>query len=310
VDQQLQVFIMVAEKRNFSRAAEELHMTQPAVSQYIRTFEENLGVRLLERTNKYVQLNKAGEIVYHHAKEIVGLYTRMENLLDELTNKVRGPLSIGASYTFGEYVLPHVLADMKTVYPDVQPTVKIDNTERIVELVKAHQLDIGIIEGQVKKEKSLEIEEFAADRMVIIALPNNSLVGEYGEIELKELEAQPWILREEGSGTREAGEKIFEQLGIDPKNIMTFSSTQSVKEAVKAGLGISLLSELAVASELKSGDLKIIDVDGLQFPRQFFIVLDSPFRTKVLDEFVRLLKTKGKNLNNGSDYKRGTDKSF
>lgn len=296
MDQQLQVFIMVAEKRNFSRAAEELHMTQPAVSQYIRTFEENLGVRLLERNNKYVQLNKAGEIVYHHAKEIVGLYTRMEKLLDELTNKVKGPLSIGASYTFGEYVLPHVLADMKMVYPDVQPTVKIDNTERIVELVKAHQLDIGIIEGHVKEEKNLEIEEFAADRMVIIALPNNALVGEYGEVELKELEAQPWILREEGSGTREAGEKIFEQLGIDPKNIMTFSSTQSVKEAVKAGLGISLLSELAVASELKSGDFKIIDVNGLQFPRQFFIVLGSPFRTKVLDEFVRLLKAKGKNL--------------
>jgi len=296
MDQQLQVFIMVAEKRNFSRAAEELHMTQPAVSQYIRTFEENLGVRLLERNNKYVQLNKAGEIVYHHAKEIVGLYTRMENLLDELTNKVRGALSIGASYTFGEYVLPHVLADMKKVYPDVQPTVKIDNTERIVELVKAHQLDIGIIEGHVKEEKFLEIEEFAADRMVIIALPNNALVGEYGEVELKELEAKPWILREEGSGTREAGEKVFEQLGIDPKNIMTFSSTQSVKEAVKAGLGISLLSELAVASELNNGDLKIIDVNGLQFPRQFFIVLGSPFRTKVLDEFVRLLKAKGKNL--------------
>ncbi|MEH7379194.1 selenium metabolism-associated LysR family transcriptional regulator [Bacillus sp. JJ1533] len=296
MDQQLQVFIMVAEKQNFSRAAEELHMTQPAVSQYIRTFEGNLGVRLLERTNKYVRLNKAGEIVYHHAKEIVGSYTRMQNLLDELTNKVRGPLSIGASYTFGEYVLPHVLAEMKAVYPDVQPTVKIDNTERIVELVRAHQLDIGIIEGHVKEEKYLEIEEFAEDRMVIIALPNNGLDGGDGEVELEELEEQAWILREEGSGTREAGEKIFKELGIYPKNIMTFSSTQSVKEAVRAGLGISLLSELAVARELKSGDLKIFDVNGLQFSRQFYIVLGSSFRTKVLEEFVGLLKAKGKQL--------------
>lgn len=97
MDQQLQVFVTVAEKRNFSRAAEELHMTQPAVSQYIRIFEENMGVRLLERTNKYVRLTKAGEIVYHHAKEIVGLYTKMQNLVDDLTNKASGPLSIGTA---------------------------------------------------------------------------------------------------------------------------------------------------------------------------------------------------------------------
>src|SRR5699024_12664168 len=110
MDQHLQVFITVAEKRNFSRAAEALHMTQPAVSQYIRLLEENFGVRLLERTNKYVRLNKAGEIVYHHAKEITGLYTRMHHLMDDLTHKARGPLAIGASYTFGEYVLPHIIA--------------------------------------------------------------------------------------------------------------------------------------------------------------------------------------------------------
>src|SRR5690625_465332 len=110
MDQHLQVFIKVVERKNFSRAAEELLMTQPAVSQYIRTFEENIGAKLLERSNKYVRLTKAGEIVYLHAKKIVGLHTRMHVLVDDLINHASGPLSIGASFTFGEYVLPHIIA--------------------------------------------------------------------------------------------------------------------------------------------------------------------------------------------------------
>ncbi|MFK4997235.1 LysR family transcriptional regulator [Bacillus sp. N9] len=121
MDQHLRVFVIVAEKQNFSRAAEELHMTQPAVSQYIRALEDKIGTRLLERTNKYVRLNKAGEIVYHHAKEIIGLHTKMQNLVDDLVNKVSGPLSIGASYTYGEYVLPHIIANLKRLsrYPSL-----------------------------------------------------------------------------------------------------------------------------------------------------------------------------------------------
>src|SRR5690625_4269589 len=117
MDQYLRVFITVVERENFTRAAEELHMTQPAVSQYIRLLEEDIGTRLLERTNKYVRLNQAGEIVYHHAKEISGLYTKMQNLVDDLTEKAKGPLAIGASYTFGEYVLPRLLANLCTEYP-------------------------------------------------------------------------------------------------------------------------------------------------------------------------------------------------
>lgn len=106
MDQALEVFVTVVEKGNFTRAAEELLMTQPAVSQYIRALERSLGTRLLDRSNKYVRLNKAGEIVYHHAKEILGLYTRMNTLVDDVMHRASGDLSIGSSYTFGEYLLP------------------------------------------------------------------------------------------------------------------------------------------------------------------------------------------------------------
>ena len=154
MDQHLQVFVTVAEKQNFSRAAEELHMTQPAVSQYIRVLEDNLGVRLLERTSKFVRLNKAGEIVYHHAKEINSLYTRMQHLVDDLTNHASGPLSIGASYTFGEYILPHIIAEVKAKYPKIEPEVQIGNTAKIADSVLRHQLDIGIVEGHFLKKNN------------------------------------------------------------------------------------------------------------------------------------------------------------
>lgn len=291
LDQQLQVFITVVEKQNFSRAAEELHMTQPAVSQYIRTIEDNMGMRLLDRTNKYVQLNKAGEIVYHHAKEIVGLYSRMESLLDDLTNKVSGALSIGASYTFGEYVLPHMIAKMKAIYPDIQPTVTIGNTEKIAELVDSHQLDIGIVEGPTKKKQLPEMVKFAEDQIVIVASPKHSLVNRM--ITMEDLQDQTWIIREEGSGTREAGEKVFQQLGIKPTKLMMFSSTQSIKEAVEAGLGLSLLSHLTVGKEVRNGDLNIINMEGLPYKREFSYITNSPFQTKVLKEFIKLLKETG-----------------
>ncbi|GAA3733289.1 LysR family transcriptional regulator [Salinicoccus jeotgali] len=289
MDQQLRVFITVAEKKNFSRAAEELHMTQPAVSQYIRALEENFNVRLLERSNKYVRLNKAGEIVYHHAKEIAGLHSRMNLLVDDLVNKVSGPLSIGASYTFGEYVLPHIIAKMKEIYPEVKPAVVIGNTAEIAQSVLRHQLDVGIVEGHSNQDEHLSTKEFAKDTMILVAASNHPLVKQKTEIQIKDLENETWILREKGSGTREAAEKLFHQLDISPKEIMNFGSTQAIKEMIEAGSGVSLLSEWAVQKELRNGDLKTLDIKGLPLARNFFILTNSPFQTKALKVFVDML---------------------
>lgn len=290
MDIHLQVFVTVAENKNFSKAAEELHMTQPAVSQYIRKLEESIGVRLLERTNKYVRLNKAGEIVFHHAKEITGLYKKMQHLVDDLANEASGPLSIGASYTFGEYILPHIVANMQKNYPNIQPTVTIGNTADISNLVISHQLDVGIVEGHFKTEQPLQTEEIAKDFMVIIASPAHPLSNKDGEVTTKDLEQQTWVLRESGSGTREAAEHAFQRLQISPAHIMNFGSTQAIKEAVEAGLGISLLSQLAIQKELRYGHLQIINISGLPFTRQFSIITTSPFQTKALQVFIDLLR--------------------
>lgn len=288
IDQQLFVFVTVAEKKNFSRAAEELHMTQPAVSQYIRTLEQTIGTKLLDRNNKYVRLNKAGEIVYHHAKEILGLYTKMHDLVDDLTNKTSGSVSIGASYTVGEYVLPHIITVMHKRYPLIHPSIMIGNSKDIAELVKKHQLDVGIIEGELQ-DKQLTIEPFATDFMYIIASANREWSE---EISISQLEEETWIVREEGSGTRAATERMFQTFGIKPQRKLEFGSTQLIKESVEEGLGITLLSDSAIRKEHSMGLLKIVKVRELPVTREFSTVLSSPFQTKALQVFLELVREK------------------
>ncbi|MBB2482715.1 LysR family transcriptional regulator [Bacillus sp. APMAM] len=283
MDQYLHVFVTVVEKGNFSRAAEELHMTQPAVSQYIQTLERTVGARLLERTNKYVRLNKAGDAVYHHAKEILGLYTKMQRIVDDLTNKASGALSIGSSYTFGEYVLPHIMAKLQTGYPDIDPTITIANTKEIAELVANHQLDVGIVEGHFK-EKNLIVEKLAEDSMVIVAS------SKHLNINKNDLEKDTWIVREPGSGTREAQESFFQKFNITPQKLMEFGSTQLIKESVEAGLGISLLSNWTIQKELILDSLQIIDIKGLPIKRDFSVITKTPFQTKALEVFLDLLR--------------------
>lgn len=294
MDQHLIVFIAVAEKQNFSRAADELHMTQPAVSQYIQALEREIGTRLLERNNKYVRLNKAGEIVYHHAKEILGLYTKMQRLVDDVTNKASGPISIGASYTFGEYVLPHIIAKMLDQFPLIHPSVAIGNSQEIAELVLGHQMDVGIVEGDYKN-KNLHIEAFDEDKMSIIMSPKHPLAKKDGKVKRDELEQASWIVRETGSGTREATEQLFRILGIIPNKKMEFGSTQLIKESVEAGLGISLLSQWAIQKELSIGSLKILAMDGLPYIRKFSIITLSPYNTKALDTFLDLVRANNRN---------------
>ena len=289
MDKYLQVFVKVVEKGNFSKAAEELHMTQPAVSQYIKVLEESVGARLLERSNKYVRLNKAGEIVYHHAKEIVALYSKMQYLVDDLTNNASGPIAIGASYTFGEYILPHIIARLQAHYPLISPSIQIHNTKEIIDLVQTHQLDIGIVEGHIH-EKIPNVEIVSEDKMVIVTSPQHPLLRVNNERILEELEQETWILREKGSGTREAADHLFQQFNFTPQKIMEFGSTQVIKESVEAGLGISLLSQWAIKKELMYGVLGIVAVKGLPFKRNFSILTHSPYQTKALQQFIETLR--------------------
>ncbi|MGP3609701.1 MULTISPECIES: LysR family transcriptional regulator [Anoxybacillaceae] len=292
MDPLLQVFVKVAEKQNFTRAAEELHMTQPAVSQHIQALERLAGTKLIERNNKYVKLNKAGQIVYHHAKEILGLYTRMNHLLDDLMNRASGTLAIGASYTYGEYILPHLIAQLRAQYPDIQPTITIGNSHEITELVSNHQLDIGIIEMEIEP-KDVYIEPFAEDEMFIIASAHHPCAQKQTAT-MEELCRETWIIREKGSGTRKATDQLFAKSYCYPRQLMEFGSTQLIKEAVEAGLGITFLSQWTVRKELALGSLRQIHIDDAPFVRQFsFITQKTPFYTKAMEVFIDILREQG-----------------
>lgn len=289
MDQQLLVFVTVVEKENFSRAAEVLHMTQPAVSQYIQTLERTMGIKLLERSNKFVRLNKAGQIVYHHAKEILGLYHKMQGLVDDLTNNASGELAIGASYTFGEYVLPHIIANLSKQYPLIQPAITIGNTHEIEELVYNRTIDLGIVEGEIKNKK-LQIEVIAEDFMFIIVSASHPL-AKRKNLKLSDLEKETWIIREKGSGTREAAEGMFAKFQFFPKKIMEFGSTQIIKESVEAGLGISLLSQRVIHKEMSLRKLHILEIQGFPIIRNFFLITPlSEFQTKATELFFHILR--------------------
>ena len=290
MDQSLIVFITVAEKKSFTRAADALHMTQPAVSQHIQTLERDLGTKLLERSNKYVHLNKAGEIVYHHANEIIGLYIQMQRLVDDTMNKAGGALAIGASYTFGEYILPHVVAYLQTEYPLIKPKITIANTKRISEWVFNRQLDIGIIDGEIH-QNDVPLIPFAEDLMYIVAAANYPDENPAMPKNIVDLINETWILREETSGTREATQRLFQQLDFCPKKIMEFGSTQIIKESVLAGLGITLLSHCTIQKEVSLGMLKIINVSATPFHRKFSLVTPpTRFKTKATSVFIDILR--------------------
>ncbi|WP_054950793.1 LysR family transcriptional regulator [Numidum massiliense] len=298
MDQQLLVFVTVVEKENFSRAAEKLHMTQPAVSQYVQALERRVGARLLERSNKFIRPTKAGEVVLHHALEIIALYSRMQGLVDEMMYKASGSLAIGASYTFGEYVLPRLIAELHAAYPLIKPTVVIGNTRYIADRVANRQLDVGIVEGDVAPDNAY-VAPFADDAMVVVVGANHRL-AQQSRVAIADLAQEAWVVREVGSGTRSVTEHMFAENGLKPSSVMEFGSTQLIKQAVEEGLGISFLSHWAIRKELALRTLHVVPLKGFPFVRQFSLVTQrTPFQTKAMELFLELLRTRVPQMSEG-----------
>ncbi|MFC0525100.1 LysR family transcriptional regulator [Pontibacillus salicampi] len=290
MEQSFRVFIEVVEAKSFSKAAERLYMTQPAVSQYVKSLESQLDAKLLDRSYKKIRPTKAGEIVYEHAKEMVHHQETMEQLIHDLFHEPKGELAIGASYTFGEYVLPRIIASLRIQYPGIHPTVTISNTQEIAELVERMKLDIGIVEGEVHL-RGLQVEDVAEDEMKIVASRHHPLAGKE-QVSVKELEQAMWITREVGSGTRAATDKLFEQLSCYPEERMEFGSTQVIKESVEAGIGLSLLSLWTVRKEIEMESLVVIPVEGGNVRRSFSILTRKKLQqTKATQAFKELLRT-------------------
>lgn len=280
----LRIFLSVVEKKSFSRAAEEHHLSQPGVSLTIRNLEEVFQVQLLHRSPKYVELTRAGEILYQHGKEILRHYEDAKEEIYLLKNVVMGSLKIGASFTVGEYLVPGILARFMAKYPSVESQVWIGNTEEVAEWVKNGQIHIGLVEGDVQSP-DLKITPFMEDEMIII-MPGNHPLAKERYIRWEELQNQIWVLREKGSGTRTYGDLVIEEHQLQPRKVYEFSSNQGVKEGVIAGLGFSIISHLTVRKEIKTGEISTVAFSGEKHNRWLSFLQPKNSLSRVTEAFI------------------------
>lgn len=278
---QLHVFLAVAKWRNFSRAAESLHMAQPTVSQQIARLERQLDVRLFERTSKSVTLTAAGQALYEQARIILEQFAELKRAVIEAEGRIAGPLVLGASMTVGQYFLPSAITRFSLHYPDVQVRLHIANTQQIVARLEAGDIDLGLVEGSVEGTDLIE-EAFADDEVVFIAAADHPWQN-VSILSLHHLERQAWIVREEGSGTRKLFERHLRAANLAPDTLRIVAEmvgTEAVKGAVEAGMGVAAISRWAVRKEQQDGRLIVRTVANMPMRRTFRFIL-RPGRTLV-----------------------------
>ena len=288
----MRVFITVADKKNFSKAAKALSLTQPAVSFQIQTLEQYYQTMLFDRVNRHVKLTAAGELLLDYAVHMNNLQAELERNMQQLTGHVKGELLVGASTTIGEYILPYVVGAFKQEYPDVNATIQIMNTNDIAENVNNKSFDLGIIEGPVELTENMESIAFLEDELVL-AIPSNHPFATKESITLEELKTLPYITREPGSGSR----LIFEQALIDAdfdiedlNIVMELGSTTSIKSAIMGGLGISTISKWAIQDLVRTGKVVALNIEGLTLTRNFNIILNNEkFQSEATGKFLDFL---------------------
>lgn len=268
---QLRVFHSVATLLSFTRAAEELHLTQPGISKHIGELERHYGNRLFDRLGKKVALTQAGEILFRAVTDMFRLIAEANARISDIKGLAGGRLDIGASVMIGTYILPRVLAKFKQSHPKVSISLNISLSERIVDKVLDNSLEVGLV-GHHASDPRLVIRLFESDKMTLIVPSDHPWSKRKTPVSLRELIDQSFLLPQKGSGTRQIIETLFQRAGTRPKDIMEMGNTEGVKKAVEAGLGISLLSQHIVQSELDAGLIRALTLKGTDLNRDLYAV--------------------------------------
>ncbi|HHC74844.1 MAG TPA: LysR family transcriptional regulator [Thiothrix sp.] len=286
-DRRLQVFHAVARLLSFTKAAEVLHMTQPAVTFQIRQLEDQFDTRLFDRTHNRVTLTEAGHIVFEYAESIFEKYAEMENAVKELTSNINGSITLGASTTISEYMLPALLGNFKAKNPEIRLRLRVSNTEGIVSMVENNVIDLGIVEGPVTN-KNLLVEVCRQDELIAVVPPSHELASKKS-VTAQQVLKYPLVCREEGSGTREVIMDYFREQGIERLNSLScleLGSPEAVKGAVEAGMGVSIVSSVSIEKELQLGILVAVPMNP-PLARQFsFVRQRQKFRVRVMEELL------------------------
>ena len=286
-DRRLQVFHAVAKQLSFTKAAEVLFMTQPAVTFQIKQLEEHFNTRLFDRGHGRISLTPAGEMVLSYAEKILGLSSEMDVRLAEMTGEVGGSLLVGASTTIAEFLLPRIMGEFKSKYPNVRPRLVVANSEAIETRVAEHTLDIGFIESPTH-QPNLQTEVCCEDEMQVICSPKFPL-ARLKEIPPQSLVDHPFVSREPGSGTREFTEVYLHKHGIDVDHlvpVMELGSPLALLEVVQTGLGYAIASRSSVLQALRLGDLVSIPLKPRLVRKLSMVYPKEKFRSRLVTCFV------------------------
>ena len=266
---QLKVFESVARHLSFSRAAEELHLTQPAVSMQVKQLEEQAGLPLTEMVGKKVYLTEAGAEVARHARRIAQQLREADEALDAIKGVRGGRLAIGVIST-AKYFAPRLLAEFRRRHPGIELHLSVNNRETVVRQLADNEIDLAIM-GQPPQEFSTVAEGFADHPLAIVAAPDHPLVGQK-KIVPAQLAEETFIIREPGSGTRATMERYFTDTGITPRHVMEMIGNETIKQAVMAGLGLSFISAHTIRLECEVGRIVKLPVAGTPIVRRWFVV--------------------------------------
>jgi DNA-binding transcriptional LysR family regulator len=267
---QFEVFLAVARARSFRRAAETLHLSQPALSQHVQELEGVLGARLFDRLGRAVRLTEAGRIIEEHATRLFATLSDARHAIGDLQGLQRGTLAIGASTTPGIYVLPEVLGVFRQRYPAVEVTLQLGNSEHIETLVRSAELDLGVV-GRGKSPAGASLAARMEDELVLVVGPAHAWARRR-DIDPGELASQPLLLREPGSATRQVTERALVSAGVPYRPGMVLPHTEAIKQGVLAGLGVAFVSVYAIQGEKTTGRLRPLRVRGLRIVRHFYLI--------------------------------------
>jgi DNA-binding transcriptional LysR family regulator len=269
---QLEIFVKVAELKSFSKAAQALRLTQPTISEHIRTLEQELGVRLLDRLGRGAEATRAGQLLLSHATRMLQLQRETLQAMDSFQGRLAGDLHVAASTIPGEYVLPALIGRFKEKFPDIVVSLLIGDTRAAVDWVIDGRAEVAVV-GAKLAHRAIEYRELMPDELVVAVPVVHPWHGKK-EIALADLRAEPMLLREQGSGTRTAFESALAQAGQDLSTFRVvgeMGSTQAIKQAVKAGVGVSVISRRAVEEECRSGLVWCLKIRDLKVTRAFYI---------------------------------------
>lgn len=268
----LKIFMKVVDLSSFSKAAKAVHLTQPTVSSHIKELENYFDCRLIDRLGKRAIPTKAGELLYSYSEKLMQTFNESKTAMAEFLGKISGRLTVGGSTIPGNYILPQIIGKFLNTHQQVHISLIVGDTEQIIEDILAFKLDVGVVGAKVDRRWITQTQLFEDDMRLIV--PSSHPWATKNKIPLESLAAEPFIIRESGSGTLKSIQNSLEQIGKNTGELTVVAelgSTAAVIQGIKSRIGISILSTIAVKDELAAGTLKALKIEGLNLKRHFYL---------------------------------------